>query len=109
MMTMARHQRADRHQAVLPLPDDEKTRRLLDAYVQAWDAADIIRLTALLRDDVACIMPPLPTWFRGREAIRAFISARVLPARARGVCEADTSRRAPIGNPRWQPTTGPNR
>ena len=82
---MAKHHRADGHQAVQPLLDDEKTRRLLNAYVQAWDAADIIRLIALLKDDVAWIMPPLPTWYRGREAIRAFISARVLSARARGV------------------------
>jgi len=82
---MAKHHRADGHQAVQPLLDDEKTRRLLNAYVQAWDAADIIRLIALLRDDVAWIMPPLPTWYRGREAIRAFMSARVLSARARGV------------------------
>jgi RNA polymerase sigma-70 factor (ECF subfamily) len=83
--TMRRYHGADRDNAVRSLPDDERTRRLLNEYVQAWDAADIARLIALLKDDAMWIMPPLPAWYRGREAIHAFIVTQVLAASARGV------------------------
>ena len=35
-------------------------------------------------DDATWVMPPFPTWYRGREAIREFISAHVLAARGIG-------------------------
>jgi RNA polymerase sigma-70 factor, ECF subfamily len=83
--TMRKYHGADRENAVRSLPDDERTRRLLDEYVQAWSAADIAKLIALLKDDAAWIMPPLPTWYRGREAIHAFVATRLLSASARAV------------------------
>jgi len=92
--TMRKHHEADRDAAVRSLPDDERTRRLLREYLQAWGAADIARLIALLKDDATWVMPPLPTWYRGREAIQAFIATgllaapgirrRYLPTRANG-------------------------
>jgi RNA polymerase sigma-70 factor (ECF subfamily) len=60
-------------------------RRLLDEYVQAWGAADIAKLIALLKDDATWIMPPLPTWYQGREAIHAFVATLLLAPSARGV------------------------
>jgi len=83
--TMRKDDGADRNNAVRSPLDDERRRRLLNEYVQAWDAADIARLTALLKEDAAWIMPPLPTWYQGREAVHAFITTRVLAASARGV------------------------
>jgi RNA polymerase sigma-70 factor (ECF subfamily) len=41
-------------------------------------------LVSLLREDAAFAMPPLRTWFRGREAIRAFLSAVLLAGDVRG-------------------------
>jgi RNA polymerase sigma-70 factor, ECF subfamily len=79
--TMRKYHGADRDAAVRSLPDDERTRRLLGEYVQAWGAGDIAKLIALLKDDATWIMPPLPTWYRGREAIHAFIATRLLAAR----------------------------
>ena len=51
----------------------ERTASLLSRYVEAWEAPDATRLVALLREDVVFTMPPLPLWYRGREAIRRFL------------------------------------
>lgn len=55
-----------------PLPDAEQN--LLDRYVQAWQAADVDRLVSLLREDGIVTMPPLPSWYQGRAAIRRFLA-----------------------------------
>jgi RNA polymerase sigma-70 factor (ECF subfamily) len=75
--TMSKHYRAGERAAAEPKPEDETTRRLLDQYVRAWDAADITQLIRLLKDDAAFTMPPTPTWFRGPAAIAAFITAEI--------------------------------
>lgn len=59
-------------------PDEAGVRALLDAYVAAFEAADMARLTALLRADVELEMPPTPTWFTGVAAVSGFLRARVL-------------------------------
>lgn len=46
---------------------------LLRRYVAAWEAADAAALVAVLREDVALTMPPLPVWFGGQADIRAFL------------------------------------
>lgn len=63
---------------------DSGQRDLLDRYVAAWEAADIDGLVELLREDASFPMPPLPTWVRGRAAIREFISRHILDGDARG-------------------------
>jgi RNA polymerase sigma-70 factor (ECF subfamily) len=52
----------------------ETEQRLLAEYIEAWEAADVDRLIDLLKQDALYTMPPLPTWFRGREAIRGFMN-----------------------------------
>jgi RNA polymerase sigma-70 factor (TIGR02960 family) len=52
--------------------------RLVAAFVDAWQRADIDELVALLTDDVRFTMPPLPAWFDGRVAVRRFFAERVL-------------------------------
>ena len=81
--TMTKQHAASGDNAVRSLTEDERWRRLLDDYVRAWDAGDIARLTALLKEDATLIMPPLPTWYQGREAILTF-AARVHAAHMRG-------------------------
>jgi RNA polymerase sigma-70 factor (ECF subfamily) len=44
-------------------------RKLLERYMDATDRADVVALTALLREEVRLTMPPYPTWFQGREEI----------------------------------------
>jgi RNA polymerase sigma-70 factor (ECF subfamily) len=61
-------------------PAGPDQRALLDRYMAAFEAADIAALMRLLREDAEWEMPPLPTWFAGREAIRRFLARQVFGA-----------------------------
>ena len=73
-------------------PDEQSVRALLDTYVDAFTRADAGKLVSVLRADVELEMPPIPTWFTGREAVAGFLAGRVLrrnlwrmtPTRANG-------------------------
>lgn len=56
---------------------DDGRRDLVAAFVDAWERADVDSLVRLLADDVRFTMPPLPAWFAGRDAVRAFFAERV--------------------------------
>jgi len=60
-------------QATLAALGDARLRALVDRYVAAWEAADIDGVVALLTEDATLTMPPRPTWFQGRDAVRAFL------------------------------------
>ena len=53
---------------------NEELSGLLRRYVAAWESADSAALVAVLREDVALTMPPLPVWFGGHADIRAFLN-----------------------------------
>lgn len=78
-----RYSRANMEWNTGELPDVD-TRVLLARYVQAWEAARMDDLVALLKEDASFAMPPLPAWYRGHEAIRAFVAANILDGEARG-------------------------
>lgn len=59
-------------------PDEETQRALLDGYVDAFARADPDALVNLLRADVELEMPPVSTWFTGRDAVMGFLVRRVL-------------------------------
>ena len=80
--TMAKYHAAS---VSLPPPKDERLHNLVNEFVDAMEARDLPRLIATLKDDARWIMPPLPTWYRGRDAIGTFIATRVFAAHARGV------------------------
>jgi RNA polymerase sigma-70 factor, ECF subfamily len=78
-------QRAREHlQLVAPAEDDIREpaspadRELVGRYAAAFENADLTALARMLRDDAVLEMPPLPGWFRGRDAIAAFLGAHVL-------------------------------
>ena len=52
---------------------NEQLSALLARYVAAWETEDSTALIAVLREDVALTMPPLPVWFGGRSDIQAFL------------------------------------
>jgi RNA polymerase sigma-70 factor, ECF subfamily len=52
---------------------NEELSALLKRYVAAWEAADSAALVAVLREDVALTMPPLPVWFGGQTDVKTFL------------------------------------
>jgi RNA polymerase sigma-70 factor, ECF subfamily len=52
---------------------NEQLSDLLARYVAAWETADSAALIAVLREDVALTMPPLPVWFSGRADVKTFL------------------------------------
>jgi len=81
-VTLAKSYRSRDLASMSPEPTDERMRSLLDRYVRAWENADIDALVALLKDDATFAMPPYPSWYRGKIAIRDFIQAEILPVSA---------------------------
>jgi RNA polymerase sigma-70 factor (ECF subfamily) len=59
--------------------------RVLDRFVAAFERADVGGLARLLRLDVELEMPPIPTWFAGRQAVLDFFATRALTDRTRRV------------------------
>lgn len=59
---------------------DEATNILLTRYLQAWETDDVDGLVALLKEDAMLSMPPIPSWYQGREAIRTMFLAVLFPS-----------------------------
>ena len=49
---------------------DKTIQAMLKRYVEAWESGDVEALVALLSNKVVFTMPPSPTWFAGRQAVR---------------------------------------
>jgi len=60
---------------------NEQLSALLARYVAAWETADSAALIAVLREDVALTMPPLPVWFGGRSDVRTFLDGFLFRSR----------------------------
>src|SRR5688572_24167801 len=58
-----------------PTSLNEQLSTLLANYVAAWEAADSTALIAVLREDVALTMPPLPVWFGGHADVKTFLDS----------------------------------
>jgi RNA polymerase sigma-70 factor (ECF subfamily) len=54
-------------------PGDPGVRSVIEAYVRAFEAADVDALVRLLADDAVLEMPPVPLWYRGRADYGRFI------------------------------------
>jgi RNA polymerase sigma-70 factor (TIGR02960 family) len=52
-------------------------RQLVDAFMRAWERADVATLVELLAEDARFTMPPLPAWFRGRDDVGRFFANRM--------------------------------
>ena len=88
-------------------PTEPELRDVLDRYMAAFEQADVDELAELLRADVELEMPPIPTWFAGRDAVREFLARVVLHTpdqwrlaytRANGAPAFALYRRAPDGS-----------
>jgi RNA polymerase sigma-70 factor (ECF subfamily) len=61
-------------------PTEPKVRDVLNRYMAAFEHANVDELAQLLRTDVELEMPPIPTWFTGRDAVCEFLARVVLQA-----------------------------
>jgi len=80
-------------QATLRALGDEALHDIVNGYVDAWERGDVDAVVAMLTEDATFAMPPLASWFRGREEIATFLAGwplsgtwqwRVVHARANG-------------------------
>ena len=53
---------------------DERIRELVDGYLDAWERLDVDAVVEMLTEDAAFSMPPLRSWFGGREEIEIFLT-----------------------------------
>lgn len=81
---------AQSQQATLRALGDARLSELVGAYVSAWESGDVEAVVAMLAHDARIAMPPIPTWYRGREAVGRFLSGRALsgerPRRLLPIC-----------------------
>jgi RNA polymerase sigma-70 factor (ECF subfamily) len=78
-------------QTALRVLGDPRTKALAIRYADALERGDADTLISMLTQDATWSMPPLPTWFRGHQAIRDFLVGhplterwKHLPTRANG-------------------------
>ncbi len=88
-------------------PAEPQRRALLERFAAAFERADTSALAELLREDVALEMPPLLTWFTGREAVVRFLAStafavpgqfRLIPVMANGQAAFAAYLRQPDGS-----------
>jgi RNA polymerase sigma-70 factor, ECF subfamily len=94
---------SESQQATLRALGDERLREISERYVDAWERGDVDAIVAMLAEDAVIAMPPMATWFQGRDGVATFLSdfafaqrwsgdrfeagdrrVRVLPVRASG-------------------------
>jgi RNA polymerase sigma-70 factor, ECF subfamily len=92
-------------QANLRALGDDGLRDVVERYVDAWERGDVDAIVAMLAEDATLAMPPLPTWYQGREAITVFFARfalldrwRLVPTRANG--------QLALGDDAWEPEKG---
>jgi RNA polymerase sigma-70 factor, ECF subfamily len=71
-------------QATLRTLGDEELREVVEGYVDAWERGDVEAVVAMLAEDAVIAMPPMPTWYRGREAAAVFLGEFAFAARWSG-------------------------
>jgi RNA polymerase sigma-70 factor (TIGR02960 family) len=78
--TLAGHLPPERHEAP-PLPHSPAEQRLVARLTQAFEAADVDGIVALLTEDAWLTMPPVPLEYQGRELATRFFTLVFRPGR----------------------------
>jgi RNA polymerase sigma-70 factor, ECF subfamily len=78
-------------QATLRSLGDERIRDVVENYMEALEQGDVGAMLAMLTEDATWSMPPMARWYRGEEAVVAFLTEypyreqwRHVPTRANG-------------------------
>jgi RNA polymerase sigma-70 factor (ECF subfamily) len=90
-------------------PLDDSLQARLQAYVQAWEAADIPALLALLTEDATFSMPPIPGWYQGVAEIGRLVGKTIFAGPAAGrwkLIPAQANRQIAFGLYRVDPERG---
>jgi RNA polymerase sigma-70 factor (ECF subfamily) len=53
--------------------DDDEIRDLVNGYVDAWERNDLNAVVGMLTEDATIAMPPLASWFGGRDQVAEFL------------------------------------
>jgi RNA polymerase sigma-70 factor, ECF subfamily len=73
---MKKQYHADDREKAKELEADAATQTLLERYLHAWDAEDVDGRVAFMKEDATFTMPPSPSWYLGREAIRTVLTTQ---------------------------------
>jgi RNA polymerase sigma-70 factor (ECF subfamily) len=65
---------AETQQATLRTLGDEHIGELVETYMQAWEQGDVNTIVAMLTEDATVTMPPMATWFQGRDGVTGFLT-----------------------------------
>jgi RNA polymerase sigma-70 factor, ECF subfamily len=78
-------------QSTLRAIGDQRTRAIVEQYMDAIERGDADTLVSMLTEDATWSMPPIPTWFGGHRSVREFLVRfplterwKHLPAQANG-------------------------
>ncbi len=80
-------------QTTLRTLGDDSVKEIVTRYVDAWESNDVESFASMLTDDATFAMPPLSSWYQGRDAIAQWAAGwpmsgawrwRSLPAQANG-------------------------
>jgi RNA polymerase sigma-70 factor, ECF subfamily len=72
---------------------EDHVKRVVDRFMEAWEAADVDEIRSLLTEDCDLVMPPWADWFQGRDAVTEFLPRgplqpgrrwKLVPTRANG-------------------------
>jgi SnoaL-like domain len=88
-----------------PAPDSPAEQALVAKFVRAYQSGDVDALVALLTDDVAISMPPIPLEYQGRDVVARLYASifgsglrfDLVPTRANGQPAFGAYLRAPTG------------
>ena len=76
--TMQERLPSQTQQQTLRLIGDDELSRLVGRYVDAWERNDVNAVVAMLAEDARMAMPPLPSWYGGRDQVAAFLRGHAL-------------------------------
>ena len=65
-------------QRTLRLLGDNELSKLVERYVAAWERNDVDAVVSMLAEDARMTMPPLPSWYSGRDQVAAFLRGHAL-------------------------------
>ena len=92
-------------QVALRALGDDGLGKLVKRYIDAWEQGDVDAILAMLAEDATFTMPPLPTWYRGHDAIALFLTRFALRDRWRLVLARANGQLA-FGCYAWDAETG---